>query len=145
MQIKNHPIKTKTIKLIKGNRKQVTVENTWSMRFLTNRAIAVDWIENNYGLKRDNFVGKSQSEIYLLITGSMPYRLTPLDYHKEALQKWGMDSRESSLIMSNHSKIPYWIPDYAIFNHLHIVHNAISTTTRLATIASMGHFKIVRF
>ena len=75
-QIKNHPIKTKTIKLIKGNRKQVTVENTWSMRFLTNRAIAVDWIENNYGLKRDNFVGKSQSEIYLLITGSMPYRLT---------------------------------------------------------------------
>ncbi len=98
------------------------------MRFLTNSAIAVRWIEDNYGLKRECFVGKSQSEIYLLITGSMPYRLTPLDYHREALEKWGFDDKESSMIIDNHCKIPYWIPDYAVFNHLHIVHNAISTT-----------------
>ena len=134
-QIKNHPIKTKTVKLKKGIRKVVTVYYTWSMRFLTNRAIAVHEIEKHYGLKRENFVGKSQCEIYQLITDSMPYRLTPLDYHRKALFKWGFDLKDTNSIIYNHSKIPFWIPEYAIFNQLHIVHNAISTTTRLATIA----------
>ena len=134
-QIENHPIKTKTVKLIKGNRRVVTTYYSWSMRFRTNRAIAVHEIEKHYGLKREHFVGKSQSEIYQLITTTMPYRLTPIEYHKEALTKWGLDPTDSNSIVSNHSILPYWVPDYAIFNHLHIVHNAISTTSRLAEIA----------
>jgi hypothetical protein len=134
-QIENHPIKTKTVKLIRGNRRVVTTYYSWSMRFLTNRAIAVQEIEKHYGLKRELFVGKPQSEIYHLITASMPYRLTPIDYHHNALLKWGFESNDLEVIMHNHSILPYWVPDYAIFNHLYIVHNAISTTSRLAEIA----------
>ena len=134
-QIENHPIKTTTVKLFKGQRKVVKVDYTWSMRFLTNRATAVRWIEDNYGLAKEKFVGKSQSEIYRLITSTMPYRLTPIEYHTKALLGWSFNNNEITELFRNHSKIPHWVPDYAIFNHLHIIHKAISTTARLATIA----------
>jgi hypothetical protein len=89
-QLVGHPIRTKTVKTIKGKRKLVKVLYTWSMRFLTNRAIAVYCIEKNYAIKKETFLGKSQSTIYKMITDSLPYRLAPIEYHKEAFSNWNI-------------------------------------------------------
>ena len=133
-QIDNHPIRTNIIKSIKGKRKLVRVLNTWSLRFRTNRAIAVHWIEENYDIPREDFLGKTQSDIYKIITNSMPYRLSPIEYHKKSLRNWDIGDKGASLLFANHNKVPQWIPDYALFHHLHIVHKAIPTSSRLTTI-----------
>jgi hypothetical protein len=101
-KIKNHPTTTKYI--YNRGKKRITYPTyTWSMRFLTNRAIAVRRIETHYNLKQENFVGKHQSEIYKLIISSPTYRQNVVEYHTEALQKWGLNSIATKKIIENHT------------------------------------------
>ena len=106
------------------------------MRFLTNRAIAVKRIETLYNLKQESFVGKHQTTIYKLIISSPPYRQAEIDYHTEALLKWGLNDAATKALIENHASLPKWIPVYSILHHLQIIHKAIPTSKKLSEIAS---------
>ena len=79
-QIQNHPTTTKYI-YSRGKKRVTYPTYTWSMRFLTNRAIAVKRMETLYNLKQESFVGKHQTTIYKLIISSPPYRQAVIEYH----------------------------------------------------------------
>jgi hypothetical protein len=134
-QVTDHPIMTSYSQNNKGKRKPGLRLYTWSMRFRTNRAIAAHFIQNTYGLEPSSFIGKHQSVIYKLIINSASYRLETQDYHIQALSEWGLSPEEARQCLIINGSLPHWVPPYVIFNHLHVVQKAISTTHKLAQIA----------
>jgi ribonuclease HI len=134
-----------TRKIVKHKRSKRLTLFTWSMRISTQRAIAVRTIMRDYGLQIDTIFGKAQGEIYKSIVNTVEYNVESIAYTARKLAKWGTPSTAQATVHQNHVAIPKWVPDYAIFNFIHMTHNALQTTARIAEIAANASARNSKF
>ena len=118
---------------IKRGRKQ-TKDYTWSMRSVRQKAYALWFIEATYGIRKEDIRGKNQSIIYQKIVNSDYYKERSLEHVRKATSKWGLDEEEHKTLISNHTGLSRWVPDYAMDKQIHLVHNALPTDCRLIKI-----------
>ena len=132
--VQRHKVTSLTRRKFRGKLAMRPMLHTWSMRIKTQRTLAAKHICQCWGLDLADFVGKPASAIYKLITSSNHYVEGWKDYTKEKLDRYGIDGEGVEVIYANHSKLPYWVPDYAIFHQILIWHDALFSSKRLARI-----------
>ena len=132
--VQTHNVTGTTRKRFRGKLAVRPVLHTWSLRIKTQRTLAAKHIHRVWGLDYEDFVGKPASVIYKLITSSNHFIEGWKEYTKGKLERYGIVGEGVETIYANHAQLPYWVPDYAIFNQILVWHDALFSSNRLARI-----------
>ena len=76
-----------------------------------------------------------QHKVYKMIINTNNYTSHSKHYTFRKMEVWEAEEEEIANMYTNHTRLPHWVPDYAIYNQIYITHNAHTTTHRLSTIA----------